>query len=237
LQGSGLVTVLAGANTCVAGKTKCVRENVAGLLRCHADAARNGTDLEPACVMKVATRFDGAFRVPPDPARGCVAAREARQDVRRPETLCRTRGDARALQEKVDAFIGDVVAALDPGARVGGQGVCAAAKLQCVRKQVVGLLTCRARCQRNPRRCGEPSETACVRRVRAAYEGGAAEAMSCFARAERKGPCVALGERAARDAMAARVDAFVSEMVQTLEATVVPGATPAGEGEEGGEVP
>src|SRR5437899_1156769 len=67
----------AGAqNRCLAGKAKCTAKKAAGLLNCYAKAFRAGVLVDPACLNKVPTKFDGGS----DPSRGSFAKLEALND-------------------------------------------------------------------------------------------------------------------------------------------------------------
>ncbi len=93
-------------NKCSAGKKKCVAKKAAGLLGCHVKAETKGV-LDPNCLLKRKQRFDGALLVPPNPAKGCFEKLEATGS-------CLTYDDTAALEAKIDAFVDDVVCALDP---------------------------------------------------------------------------------------------------------------------------
>lgn len=86
---------------CDSAKLLCVGHYVAGMLACHARAAAKTGVVDPVCLLKQTTRLaDGQL--------GCLdraetAARE-----------CSVTGDAAALEDGADAFIGETVCTLDP---------------------------------------------------------------------------------------------------------------------------
>lgn len=95
-------------NACAAAKKLCVSKKTAALLKCHSKAEKPPSGLDPvkfaACIQKAKTKFDGG----PNPAKGCFAKLEAKYGVG-----CLTSGDTAALEAKVDAYVDDVVCALD----------------------------------------------------------------------------------------------------------------------------
>jgi hypothetical protein len=89
-------------NTCSAGKKKCVAKTAKALLKCHAKAEKTGA-LDTTCTQKAHDKLDGGA----DASRGCFAKLEARGN-------CLTDSDVGTLEDKIDAFVQDVVCALDP---------------------------------------------------------------------------------------------------------------------------
>jgi hypothetical protein len=88
-------------NRCSAGKKKCVIKKVAALLKCYERAANTGTNVDQACLQKARAKFDGGA----DPSTECFAKLEAKGG-------CLTTGDATPIENKVDAFVTDVVCEL-----------------------------------------------------------------------------------------------------------------------------
>jgi hypothetical protein len=83
-------------NLCAAGKQKSVAEATAAKLECFEDAFRRGGTVDPACFSKPEAQFTYAW-----------AKLESNGG-------CLTEGDDAALEVKLDAFIADIVTALDP---------------------------------------------------------------------------------------------------------------------------
>lgn len=97
-------------NACAAAKKLCVSKKTAALLKCHSKAEKPPAGLDPvkfaACIQKAKDKFDGGA----NPAKGCFAKLEAKYGIG-----CLTSGDTAALEAKVDAYVDDVVCALDSG--------------------------------------------------------------------------------------------------------------------------
>ena len=217
-----LATSLAGAgvagaqsvNRCQVAKKRCVIKKTKGLLRCHVTAETTGLPVDPVCLQEHEDRFDGGAM----PAKGCFARLEERD-------TCLTSGDAAALEAKVDAFVLDVVHALDPGYPAVVLSTCGAGKKKCVVKRAASLLECHAKAEVN----GAVNPD-CLRRSETGFDGGTRPANGCFAKLEARGGCPTTGDTAA---LASRIDAFVDDVVCALDPaapgpcpTVTPTTTP-----------
>jgi len=103
-------------NACSAGKKKCVAKKAAAMLKCHSKNEKPPAGLTPAafaaCIQKAKDKFDGGA----DPTKGCFLKLQAKFPGG-----CLTTGDTATLETKVDAFVDDVVCALD-----AGSGTCPA---------------------------------------------------------------------------------------------------------------
>jgi len=195
-----------GANKCLAGKTKCVNKKMAGLLKCHEKAEKKGMPFDFACLAKVVAKFDGGTK---GFANSCFGKLEAKNDG-----PCFTFGDLAAQEAKVDAFVIDVVQELDPFYPFPTLNKCSAGKKKCVNKKAAGLLKCRAKCQKDPAKCGVV-ETECRNKAIAKFDGGTKGfAGSCFGKLEAEGGCPTVGDMAALEA---KVDAFVADVLSELE--------------------
>jgi hypothetical protein len=84
------------SNRCAAGKQKSVAEATATKLECFEEAFRRDGIVDPACFAKPESHF---------------AYRWARLEG---NGGCLTEGDNAALEAKLDAFVADIVVALDP---------------------------------------------------------------------------------------------------------------------------
>ncbi len=95
-------------NACAAAKKLCVAKKTAALLKCHSKNEKPPAGMTPAkfaeCLQKAKIKFDGGT----NPAKGCFAKLEAKYGIG-----CLTSGDTAALEAKVDAYVDDVVCALD----------------------------------------------------------------------------------------------------------------------------
>lgn len=99
-------------NTCLAGKTTCIRKKLAGLLQCRAKCQKTPTacgQVQTACEAKIRSKFDGGA----DPTRGCFAKVEAKADPAKPASLCTTVGDAAKMEVVADAGVRAVTGLLE----------------------------------------------------------------------------------------------------------------------------
>jgi hypothetical protein len=84
------------AQKCAADKLRAAAKKAQGLLTCHASAVSKGQDVDPTCLQRAMTKFEGRF-----------AKIEARGG-------CATVGDADAIESHVDSFVDVLVTALPP---------------------------------------------------------------------------------------------------------------------------
>jgi len=95
-------------NKCAAAKNLCVARKTAALLKCYQRNTKPPNGLSPAklaaCIQKARDKFDGGL----NPAKGCFAKLEAKFSGN-----CLTTGDVAGLEARVDAFVDEVVCALD----------------------------------------------------------------------------------------------------------------------------
>jgi hypothetical protein len=95
----------ASLNRCSSSKITCVRRELYGILGCYAKAVKRGFLVDPTCVARYRTKFDGGT----DPTRGCFAKLEAKYGA-----TCPTTGDTSDFETKVDDFVTDVASKLEP---------------------------------------------------------------------------------------------------------------------------
>ena len=135
--GFGVLTLALGAATaqaqtsvskCSAAKIKCVNTKATALLGCHNKAETKGLAIDPTCVTKADTKFTGG-------GKGCVDKANAKPP-------CTTTADTTTLENKVDAFVLDVVTELDPTYPTPATSKCSAGKKKCVANKVKAILTC-----------------------------------------------------------------------------------------------
>lgn len=99
-------------NKCLAVKTNCVKRTLSGLLHCRASCQRNPKNCGVAqsdCEAKVMAKFDGGE----EPAKGCFAKLEAKEDLGKPVTVCTTKGDAGTLEAEAEAIVAEILARLE----------------------------------------------------------------------------------------------------------------------------
>ena len=114
---------------------------------------------------------------------------------------CATTGDAGSLEAQVDAFVLDVVTALDPGYPTPVMNKCSAGKKKCVATKVKAILGCYGKAAS----AGLPVDPACIQKAQDKFDGGADPTKGCFAKLEAKPPCLTTSDIAALEA---KVDAF-----------------------------
>jgi hypothetical protein len=202
-------------STCDAGKTKCVAKTQACLLKVHATAEKKGEPPDPAALQKCTDAFDGGTK---GFAKGCIGKLESKQKTEKPKTLCSATGDLAALEQQVDAFVTDVVTAIDPGfPTVGEPSGCDAGKKKCVATRVACLLAEHGRAGLK----NVTSDPARLQKCTDVFDGGS----KGFAKgsigklegkqdpAKPKTLCAVTGDIAV---LAAKADAFVAEAVGAI---------------------
>ena len=191
--GHGVVTV----DKCQARKKKCVKKETAALLACHVKAEQSGA-LDQTCLDKAKARFDGGTK----PTKGCFAKLEKKGG-------CLTTGDAAAVDAQVQAFVLDVVHALDPTFPPPTKSACGAGKKKCVAKEASGLLACHAKASLKG-----TLDPKCVLKQTSRYDGGAKPTKACFAKLESKGSCTTTADSAA---LQATTDDFLNAVLCALD--------------------
>ncbi|HYD46808.1 MAG TPA: lectin-like protein [Terriglobales bacterium] len=86
------------ASKCTAAKTNCAAKRLRSLLACFNKAQKKGVELDLQCIAKAEAKFDGGD----DPAAGCFAKVEAKQNPDKPETDCPITGDSPAAAHYTD---------------------------------------------------------------------------------------------------------------------------------------
>jgi hypothetical protein len=200
----GAVANAQGPNKCLAGKNKCASKKMQGLLKCHAKAEKDGVPVDPLCTGKAIGKFDGGTV----PTKGCFAKLEIKNDG-----PCLTNADTSAMENKVDAFVTDVVSELDPNP-APDQNDCSAGKKKCVLKKAAALLKCHEKAVKD----GLPLDAACTQKAKDKFDGGTAPSKGCFEKLEAKGGCLTLDDTAALEA---KVDSFVQDVLCELGYTTI----------------
>lgn len=113
---AGVVTAIhpsfpsvAPPSSCDAGKKKCVTQHASCLLSARGKAAKSGAAPDTAKLSACDDKLDGGTK---GYARGCIGKLESKQKALKPKTVCSVTTDLVALQQQVDAFIDDLVAAI-----------------------------------------------------------------------------------------------------------------------------
>jgi hypothetical protein len=198
-----------GPNKCLAGKSKCVSKKMKGLLKCHEKAEKTGGNVDPICTGKVTDKFDGGAV----PADGCFEKLETKNDG-----PCVTSDDTSPLENKVDAFVLDVVTELDPSYPTPVLNGCSAGKKKCVAKKAAALLKCHEKAVK----VGSPllADPACLQKAMDKFDGGINPAKGCFEKLETKfqANCATFDDTST---MEAKVDAFVTDVLCELGYTTL----------------
>jgi len=248
----GAVVSAQGPNKCLAGKNKCASKKMQGLLKCHNVAEKTGFALDQACVDKAHSKFggtcDGGANVDAichvnsecpgsTCGGGCFTKLEAK-DLSGPgpvtvDTDCYTFGDTNPIENKVDAFVTDVVSELDPAFPAPTLNTCSAGKKKCVLKKAAGIMKCNEKAVKT----GLALDPVCVNKARTKFGGvcdgganvdatchvdsecpGSTCEKGCFTKLEDKGGCITTGDSVALED---KVDAFVQDVLCELGYTTI----------------
>ncbi len=199
---------------CDAGKIQCVATRQACLLGVHGKAEKKGVPLAGAAITKCTAAFDGGAKGFP---KGCIGKLEGKENVGKPETLCAVTGDLAVLEAKVDAFVADVVSAIDPAfPAVGPPSSCNAGKKLCLRAKAGCLLKAELKAVKK----NLPIDQAAVRKCKDKLDGGSKPEKGCIAKLEAKQNankvatrCSVTGDLATLEST---VDAFVADVVTAI---------------------
>ena len=181
---AGLV-VAAGPDACAAQKLQAAREKAEGKLTCYAATVKGGKPADQDCLrfkdQKFSKKFSGA---------------ETRY-------TCNTTGDEAAVEDQVDAFVGQIVDALP-----GGSALCTGGKLHAAG---VGI-SLALKCYQKPAKTGDPLDPECLAKADDKLLGG-------LDKSDAKGPCP--GDTfAVASAAGLCVDALVASLLDTGACTV-----------------
>ncbi len=194
-------------STCDAAKLACVAKRQACLLKVHATAEKSGSALDAAALQQCAAGADA-----------CVAKAESKQNPGKQKTLCSTVAQGSALGAIVDAFVTDVVTAIDPQfPSVGVASTCDAGKAICVAQRAACLFGARAAAEKKGAAPDPTKIQKCVDR----FDGGTKGfAKGCLGKLESKQSaaksktlCAVTGGAAALEDA---VDAFVDGAVEAI---------------------
>ena len=161
--GTGLVGA-GGAQTqfqsrCDATKLACIAKRQACLLKVHAVAEKKGVAPAAEALEKCGNTLEP-----------CIEKLESKQNPAKPKTLCSRTGDLVGLTLAGDAFVTDVVTAIDPGfPEVGPPSTCDGGKKACVAKRTACLLKAAATATKK----GVPSDAAVLQACADKFDGGA----------------------------------------------------------------
>jgi hypothetical protein len=184
LLGFGAVASAQGPNKCLAGKNKCASKKAQGILKCWIKAEKDGVAVDPICLSKAKGKFggtcDGGVNVdqvcvqdsdcPSSTCGGGCFTKLEDKDAGSTDPIdtCLTANDATAMENKVDAFVDDVLSDLDPSyPGVSAASKCDAGKKKCVLKKMAGILKCHG----NAVKKGLPLDPVCVSKARAKFGG------------------------------------------------------------------
>jgi hypothetical protein len=178
------------AEQCASKTLRAAAGKAAAKLKCEARGAAQAAPVRSTCLSKAEATFGAAFH------------RAERKGG------CPTTANEGPIENKVDAFVNDIVASLPAGGTGGGRQ-CAASKLKATGNYAANELRCHARAMAK----GAPVDMDCLDAAEAKFRNG-------FAKAEKKGGCAPGGDVESIDP---KVDAFADDVVGELSAGI---ATP-----------
>lgn len=197
-------------NKCGSKKISCVGKKMAALLKCHNKAEKSGVAVDPNCITKAETKFDGGA----DPTKGCFEKLEPG------DPACLTLDDTASMESKVDAFVLDVVRELAAGFPPPILNACSAGKKKCVTNKAKALLKCYEKAVKK----GLAVDPACLQKAKTKFDGGADPSKGCFAKIEAtKPPCPSTNNTSVFEE---KIDAFVADAVCALIPLAPTGACP-----------
>jgi plastocyanin len=211
-----LGTVIAPAGSgpatgkCSSAKIKCANGKATGLLGCYGKAEGKGIPVDTTCTGKVDLKFSD-----PTTMKGCMEKAEAKPP-------CVTTGDASALENKVDAFVTDVVSTIDNNNPTPPLSKCAAGQKKCVANKVKADLGCYGKAAK----AGTAVDPTCLGKADTKF---ADPMKGCMAKLELKTPndCITTGQTATLEG---KVDTFSlgvfnEEVPGTTTTTTTTGST------------
>ncbi len=169
------------AGNCTGGKLGAAGKKAGSKLTCHQKAAKKGETTDSVCLTRAEDKLDSSF---------------IKWEAKSP---CFALGDAPAIEAKVDAFIGTIVADLRP---VATASKCAAGQLKVTGKKARAKLTCHQKAANK----GFFVDPECLTRAETAFDDR-------FATAVSEGDCLSASTAASIEAA---VDAFVDDVVDDL---------------------
>jgi len=180
------------AQVCASRKLKATSVKAKGKLKCHVRAAKDHVPPSSGCLSSYDDRFSRSW----DKAEFAGG--------------CATVGDKSSIENKVDAFVDDVVSELTgspEGALLGTADAqrCAAAKLRATARKTYAKLRCQAR----GAKVGMPADSSCLSKAEAKFA-------QSWSRAEHRGGCATTADQSTIEG---KVDAFVNDVVMELVPT------------------
>lgn len=181
-------------NRCAAAKVRCVIgythvcgvQGVLGGFKCHQNATLRGRFVDQVCVNRIVDKITECFR-----------------DAER-KGSCLTTGDVVAVQDKIEAFVLDLVTDVTPGFPYPLVNNCAAGKQKAIAEATAEKLEC---FEDAFRRDPGVVDTRCFERPEAQYA-------YVWDRLEGNGGCLTIDDDAA---LVPKIDAFVADIVATLD--------------------
>jgi cysteine-rich repeat protein len=200
------------ASKCDAGKIQCVAKRQACRLAANAKAAKKGVPVDGEALQKCKDKFDGGSK----PEMGCIARLEAKQKADKPKTMCAVTGDVTTLENKVDAFVTDVVSEIDPSFPTGQRNDCNPGKKACMWKKA----SCVLKAWLNAAKEGVPVDGEALQKCKDKFDGGSKPEKGCIAKLEAKQKadkpktmCAVTGDVTTLEN---KVDAFVTDVVNEI---------------------
>jgi hypothetical protein len=175
----------AGASSqCGGGEVRAAAKKADGKLKCWARATDRGVAADGLCLGNAETKFSTAYT-------------KAQTKIDCPATVA-----ASTIEGKVDAFVADVVTAIDGGTGTPPRSTCSAKEIAQASKKAIGLLKCFGRAIAK----GAPPDTACIDKVTSKFQAG-------WLKATAAADCATA---VAEDAVETTVDDFAANVTATV---------------------
>lgn len=185
------------------------------MLKLHSSALKQGEPPDPAQLQKCKDKFDGGTK---GFAAGCIGKLESKQDAKKPKTICSVTGNVASLEAKVDAFVTDMLTAIDSSFPVvGSASTCDAGKTTCVRNKA----SCLIKTHQQGAKLGVPPDAAQLQKCMDKFDGGPKGfAAGCIGKLESKEDpkkpktiCSLTGDLVVLEN---KVDAFVTDVAKEI---------------------
>jgi hypothetical protein len=172
------------SSQCGGAEVLAAAKKAGGKLKCWARATDQGIAVDGLCLGNTETKFSTAYT-------------KAQTKIDCPATVA-----GGTIEAKVDAFVADVVTAIDGGTGTPPRSTCSAKEIVQASKKAVSLLKCFGRAIAK----GAPPDTACIDKVTSKFQAG-------WLKATAAADCTTA---VAEDAVETTVDDFAANVTATV---------------------